>query len=151
MRKLIVSVVALVGVVLGVGAATASTAATFSRSPATGSPGSSITVASVTPCPANPTGVPGPRHVDVVLSASHRVFGSIQAPVNASGAWKSTLFVSRSATPGGATLGAFCFSGPQAEGTTLTYQPRDFTVTAATPVPPAAPARPVTGRSVFTG
>src|ERR1700716_1161750 len=124
MRKLIVPGVALAGVVLGGGAATASPAATFSRSPAAGPPGASITVAAVTPCPANPAGVPGPRHVDVVLGNGKRIFGSIQLPVNASGGWKGTVVVSSAASPGAATLSAFCFSGPQAEGTTLSYQPR---------------------------
>jgi hypothetical protein len=145
-RRLIFSVIALVGLVLAVGGANAASAATFTNNPAAGPPGSSITVASITPCPPNPVGVVGPRLVRVTLTRASLVFGSVQLSVNAAGSWKGSLALGRSATPGAARLDAFCFSSAQAEGATLAYDPRTFTVVGAAP-----PARPVSAVPAVTG
>ena len=103
--------------------------ATFDSTPAAGPAGSSITVSSITPCPPLPAGVQGPPIVRVNLVQGGQEVGSVELPVDASGAWSGALVVAGSASPGGATLDAFCFSSTQAEGTTLTYQSRTFTVT----------------------
>jgi hypothetical protein len=67
--------------------------------------------------------------VRVNLVQGGQGIGSVVLPVDASGAWSVALVVAGSASPGGATLNAFCFSSTQAEGATLTYQSRTFTVT----------------------
>jgi hypothetical protein len=134
------ALIGLAGLVFWMGAASATSPATFARTPAAGPPGTSITVSSITRCPPNPAGVAGPLVVRVSLAQGGRGIGSAQLPVNASGAWSGTLVVSRSARPGGASLGAFCASSPQAEGATLAYQQRTFQVTAAAaPGVPGAP------------
>jgi hypothetical protein len=158
MRKLVVPVVALVGALVGMGAALGSPADTFSRSPAAGPPGSSITIASITPCPESPGQKTGPGVVSVGLVQGNGLVSSALLPVSTSGRWRGTLVVGRSATPGPATLQASCLSKPPSgppEGLsaikTLTYDNRTFTITAAPSVRPAAPARPVTGVPRFTG
>ena len=80
MRKLVVPVLALAGALAGMGAAMGSPADTFSRSPAAGPPGSTITVASVTPCPESPGQKTGPgkpsesRFLESWLCNSDKVF-----------------------------------------------------------------------------
>lgn len=157
MRKLIAPVVALLGAVLGWTAATASPAATFSRSPAAGPPGTSIHVASITRCPVN-GGKSGPPVVQVdLLQGSNRI-NSAELPLGASGRWQATLLVPHSATPGRATLQVTCFSQPPSSPPpgisfkkTLAYDNQNFTITSLPSLPPAAPARPVTGVPTFTG
>jgi hypothetical protein len=144
MRRLLLvampALMGLAGLVFSLGAASATSPATFARRPAAGPPGTSLTVSSITPCPPNPAGVAGPRVVRVSLVEAGRGVGFAQLPVAASGAWSGTLVVSRSARPGAATLGAFCASSPQAEGATLAYELRSFAVTAAAaPGVPGAP------------
>jgi hypothetical protein len=158
MRKLVVPVVALAGAFVGMGAAMGSPADTFSRSPAAGPPGSTITVASVTPCPESPGQKTGPGVVSVGLVQRNGLVSSVLLPVSNSGRWRGAIVVGRSATPGPATLQASCLSKPPSgppEGLsaikTLTYDDRAFTVTARPTVRAAPPARPVTGVSRFTG
>jgi hypothetical protein len=142
-RFLLLVVVAALGLLLCVGGATAGAAATFDSTPAEGPPGTSITVSSVTPCPPNPAGVEGPPIARVVLSKGGQELASVDLPVDASGNWSGSLVVPDSATPGAATLNAVCLSSATAEGTTLNYEPRTFTVTAvAAPPPPPAPTQP---------
>ena len=145
MRRLLLFVVlAAFALFLSVGGVSAGAAATFDSTPAEGPPGTSITVSSVTPCPPNPAGVEGPPIVRVILAKGGQELASVQLPVDASGNWSGSLVVPDSATPGVATLDAFCFSSATAEGTTLNYEQRTFTVTAvaARPSPPA-PTQPV--------
>ena len=150
MRRLTVLLIPLISVGVVLGAANAQSNARFSRHPAAGPPGTSITVTSITPCPANPPGVAGPRLVRVTLARGSVVLGSAQLSPGSSGAWSGTVFVSRSASRGAATLSAFCFSSAQAEGATLAYEPRTFTVTASR-VTPAPAAQPVQALPHTTG
>jgi hypothetical protein len=153
-RLLLVVVVAALGVFLCVGGASAGASATFDSTPAEGPPGTSITVSSVTPCPPNPAGVEGPPIVRVVLSKGGQELASVDLPVDASGNWSGSLVVPDSATPGGATLDASCLSSATAEGTTLNYEPRTFTVTAVGAAPPPAaptPPAPVAAAPRLTG
>ena len=158
MRKLVVPVLALAGALAGMGAAMGSPADTFRRSPAAGPPGSTITVASVTPCPESPGQKTGPGVVSIRLLQGNGVVSSALLPVSNSGRWRGAILVGRSATPGAATLQASCLSKPPSgppEGLsaikTLTYHDRSFSVTARPSVGPASPARAVTGVSRFTG
>jgi hypothetical protein len=138
-RLLLFLVVSALGLLLCVGSATAGASATFDSTPADGPPGTLITVSSVTPCPPNPAGVEGPPLVRVFVSKDGQPLASVDLPVDASGNWNGSLVVPDSATPGGATVAASCLSSAMAEGATLNYEPRTFTVTAiaATPPPPA--------------
>jgi hypothetical protein len=153
-RLLLLVVVAALGLLLFVGGATAGVSATFDSTPAEGPPGTLITVSSVTPCPPNPSGVEGPPIVRVVLSKGGQELASVDLPVDASGNWSGSLVVPDPATPGGATLEASCLSSATAEGTTLNYEPRTFTVSAiaAPPTPPApTPPAPVAAAPRLTG
>jgi len=142
---LLLGVMALLGAAL-TGGATALPDATFTSTPSSGPPGSSIEIASVTPCPSNPTGVAGPRVVRATLTRGSVVLGSVQLSVSSSGAWSGDLFVSRSATAGAARLDAFCFSSVEAEGATVAYPARSFTVVATAPPAPITSVVPaVTG------
>jgi hypothetical protein len=142
-RLLLLVVVATSGLFLCVGGATAGVSATFDSTPSEGPAGTLITVSSVTPCPPNPAGVEGPPIVRVFLSQGGQELASVDLPVDASGNWSGSLVVPDSATPGGATLDASCLSSAMAEGSTLNYEPRTFTVTAvAAPPPPSAPTPP---------
>src|SRR5512135_1779648 len=152
---LVGTVSVVVGTVLTVGAAGASPAATFRRTPAAGPPGSSVTVASVTPCPA--TGGAANPVVRVALIQGDLVSSAL-LPISASGRWRGSLPVPRSATPGPATLQASCLTKPPSgppEGLSsikaLTYDDRSFTVIARPSVRRAAPARPVTAVPATTG
>ena len=141
----LLGVVALLGGTV-MSAATAMTDAQFTSAPGAGAAGSHITVASVTPCPPNPAGVAGPRVARVTLARGSLLLGSVQLPVASSGAWTGRLVVAGSATAGAATLDAFCFSSGQAEGATLAYTTRSFTVVAEAPAAPISPVMPaVTG------
>jgi hypothetical protein len=150
MRRLVIPLVGLVTIIWAVSSATASPADTFSSSPSSGPPGTAISVASVTSCPANPAGVVGPRLVRVTLSRGNTVFSSVRLSLSTSGGWRGTLVVPKSASPGAAALSAFCFSSAMAEGATLAYQERTFTVTAPK-VTPAPPAKPITATPTVTG
>ena len=142
-RLLLLVVVAALGLLLFVGGATAGVSPTFDSAPAEGPAGTLITVSSVTPCPPNPAGVEGPPIVRVFLSKGGQELASVDLPVDASGNWSGSLVVPDTATPGGATLDASCLSSAMAEGSTLNYEPRIFTVTAiAAPPPPPAPTPP---------
>jgi hypothetical protein len=149
-RLVLVAMLGFAGLGFTGGAASAESAVAFANSPAAGSPGSSITVSSSTPC-LLPFGVQGPPIVRVVLAqgaVDARGIGSIELPVNASGTWSGTLSVGASASQGDAILDASCFSSAQPGGTTLAYQPRTFAVTAlVTPVS----ARPVATAPKMTG
>jgi len=163
-RKLAIPVAALTGTVLAVvgtvsmvSAAGASPADTFRRTPAAGPPGSSVTVASVTPCPATGRALGSPVVLVGLIQGDHLV-SSAQLPISASGRWQGTLLVPQSATPGSATLQASCLSKPPSgppEGLssikTLTYDVRSFTVTAQPSVRRATPARPVPAVPATTG
>ena len=150
MRRLLVlavlfGVIALAAVVV-MGGATAVPDAEFTSTPVDGPPGTSIVVSSITPCPQNPTGVEGPRVVRVTLSRGSAQLGFVQLAVASSGAWSGHLVVAPSATVGAASLDAFCFSSVEAEGATLAYMARLFTVVGVAPVAPIAPVAPaVTG------
>lgn len=162
-RKLVMPGAALVGAVLAavggtvtVSAVGASPAATFRRSPAAGPPGSLVTVASITPCPA--TGGATNPVVDAGLVQGDRLVSDALLPISASGRWQGSLQIPRSATPGPATLQAACLTKPPSgppEGLsalkTLTYDNRSFTVTARPSVRRAAPARPVPAVPATTG
>jgi hypothetical protein len=151
-RLLLLVVVSASGLLLCVGGATAGVSATFDSAPADGPPGTLITVSSVTPCPPNPAGVEGPPIVRVFLSKGGQELASVDLPVDASGNWTGSLAVPDTATPGGATLDASCLSSATAEGTTLNYQPRTFTVTViAAPPPPTTPPAPVGAAPRLTG
>jgi hypothetical protein len=153
MRRLLLFVVlGAMAFVLSVGGASAGAAATFDSTPAEGPGGTSIAVSSVTPCPPNPAGVEGPPIVRVILSQGGQQLASVELAVDASGSWSGNLVVPDSANQGGATLDAFCFSSAEAEGTTLNYEPRTFTVTAVVaPPPPPTPPVPVAAAPGFTG
>jgi hypothetical protein len=138
-RLLLLVVVSALGLLLCVGSAAAGASATFDSTPADGPPGTLITVSSVTPCPPNPAGVEGPPLARVFLSKDGQPLASVDLPVDASGNWNGSLVVPDSATPGGATLDASCLSSAMAEGATLNYEPRTFTVTAGAAPPPPAP------------
>jgi hypothetical protein len=149
-RRLIVlpllfGVLALLGVAV-TGGATAVPDAEFTSTPESGAPGTSISVASVTPCPPNPTGVAGPRVVRVTLSRGSGQVGFVQLSVGSSGAWTGHLVVAHSAAAGAASLDAFCFSSDVAEGATVAYAARSFTVVSVAPIASISPiAQPVTG------
>jgi len=149
MRRLPIAMsmlVALAGVIVLVVPANAAQTARFARQPASGPAGTRITVSSITPCPANPAMVTGPRVVDVTASRGSTSLGSVRLSPQASGAWSGTLTVSSRARAGAVTLDAFCRSSAQAEGATLAYASRVFTVTSM-----AAPAQAVPGQPTFTG
>jgi hypothetical protein len=105
--------------------------ATFSATPASGPPGTSIVLSSVTQCRL-PAGVTGQPLVRATLSRGSTVISAATIPVAASGSWTGTLRVGRLAASGVDTIEAFCLASPQAEGALLAYSPRTFTVTAPT-------------------
>lgn len=144
MRKLITlpplfGVIALLGVSFTFRAA-AVPGAEFTSTPGSGPPGTSISVSSITPCPPNPSGVVGPRVVRVTLSRGNARLGSAQLSVASSGTWSGHLTVASSATGGSSSLDAFCLSSVEAEGATLAYNARSFTVTTEAPTAPIASA-----------
>jgi hypothetical protein len=145
-----VATLACFGLGFMVNAASAQSAVTFAEKSAAGSPGSSITVSSITPCPPLPPGVQGPPIVSVVLAqgtVDARGIGSAELPVSASGTWGGTLTVGGSASQGAAVLDASCFSSAQAGPATLAYQSAAVTITElAAPTP-----QPVTITPRFTG
>src|SRR2546430_9393268 len=147
MRRVVLLFPSVIGLPLMLGVASAGPVATFDSTPASGPPNTAITVSSITPCPPLPPGVPGPPIARVALSQGSQAIASVELPVDGSGAWSGTLVVPGSAGAGDATIQAFCFSSAQAEGATLAYEPRTFTVTAVStpappPTPPAAPKPP---------
>ena len=104
--------------------------ATFTVSPTSGPPGTTITVTSVTKC-LLPAGVTGQPFIRVFLGRGRTVVATTDIPVSASGSWAGTLTVGSLAAPGVDTLVAYCIASPQAEGSVLDYGPTSFTVTPA--------------------
>ncbi|MGH9277171.1 MAG: exo-alpha-sialidase [Acidimicrobiales bacterium] len=123
--------------------------ANFSRSPASGPPGTAVTVSSSDPCPP-PSGAPSPTaRVQLVAPDAQAVVAQGLFPVNASGAWSGQVSVPAGAAAGAYSLRAVCArSSADVAGTiyaTYTNQSA-FTVTAPPPPPPPLP--PYLGNSV---
>ncbi|HZQ28523.1 MAG TPA: hypothetical protein VFA94_12560 [Acidimicrobiales bacterium] len=108
----------------------AQSTASFKLSPTAGRPGTTIAVASVTPCPPV-AGVTGPARADVSVSRGSTSLGKASFPIDAAGKWSGSLRISTSASPGAAQVTVFCIANPQAEGAYFDYAPRTFTVLAA--------------------
>jgi LPXTG-motif cell wall-anchored protein len=108
--------------------------ATFTASPRSGPPGTTITVASVTKC-VLPAGVTGQPFIRISLARGTTVVATTDIPTSPSGSWTGTLAVGSMAAPGVDTIEAFCIAGPQAEGAVLAYEPVSFTVTPAGSLP----------------
>jgi hypothetical protein len=101
---------------------------TFTSSPSSGPPGTTISVQSVTPCmpPASSPG--GGPFIRLALQRGSVTLGTAQIPLGSGGSWSGSITVSSSASAGTAQLTAFCIAGPQAEGAVLEYTPHTFTV-----------------------
>jgi hypothetical protein len=110
--------------------------ATFRSAPASGAPGTVISVAAVTPCLSPVAGTP---FVRVFLQRGSATLGSATFTVTPEGSWSGSLRVGAGATQGSAQLSAFCFASPQAEGALVAYQPHKFAVLVGTPSPSGLP------------
>jgi hypothetical protein len=100
--------------------ASAQTTGTFTASPTSAFPGSSISVASVTPCTL-PAGVTGAPLVRVTLTRGNTAFADATITVDASGSWRGTVRVPDGTSAGPAELTVFCIASPQAEGALFEY------------------------------
>jgi hypothetical protein len=98
----------------------AQTTGTFTASPTSAFAGSSISLASVTPCTL-PAGVTGAPLVRATLTRGSSALADVTIPVDASGSWRGTLRVPSGTTSGPAELSAFCIASPQAEGAVFEY------------------------------
>jgi hypothetical protein len=110
--------------------AAAADTATFTSTPASGPPGTSIVLTSRTPCRL-PPGVSGQPFIRASLTRGSTVISAATIALSPSGSWTGTLSVGSQAAAGVDTIEAFCLAGPQAEGALLAYSPRTFTVTAS--------------------
>jgi hypothetical protein len=95
----------------GGGSGTPPPTSTFglSGSPASGGPGTTIHISSITPCPAGTTSATA-----FLLDASGHVLDSAPVSFGSGGAWTATLHVPRGTSPQTASLTAECFSGTTA-------------------------------------
>jgi hypothetical protein len=102
----------------------------LSFSPSSGGPGSTITVGSLTPCPA------GSRYATVyLLDGSHAVTATANASsFDASGNWRGTLTVPPGAAAGSYSVTASCFE-PAVRGGASDLQ--DYTPATSTPGAPS--------------
>ena len=101
--------------------------ATFTSTPASGPPGTSIVLTSRTPCTL-PPGVSGQPFIRASLTRGSTVVSATTIALSPSGSWTGTLSVGSQAATGIDTIDAFCLASPQAEGALLAYSPRTFTV-----------------------
>jgi hypothetical protein len=93
---------------------------TFTASPTSALAGSSISVASVTPCTL-PAGVTGAPLVRATLTRGSTALADVTITVDASGSWRGTVRVPPGTSAGPAELSAFCIASPQAEGAVFEY------------------------------